>query len=103
MPRLGTMRTLLKTRHTVGVIAGGGTSGALDRSMGALMVSVRLTGQTHLQCLVIVASQSHGANTVLLLRLGHVATCTHSTCALATLSNQGHHQRSNTVGFQIQT
>ena len=95
MPGLWSVRTFLQTGNTVGIIAGGGTGGALERSSsGVTMVSVRLTGQTHLQGLIIVTAQSHGAHTVVLLRLGHVAACSRATCALTALLGQSHHQRS---------
>ena len=97
MPGLRTVRTLLKTGNTVWIIAGwwtGRTLSPCTLGSGVTMVRVGLAGQTHLQSLIIVTSEGHGADTVVLLRLGHLAASGQATGALTTLHNQSFHQQS---------
>ena len=62
--RIISVGTLLKTSNTVRIIAGRRTRRA---DIISVHCSVRILGETHLQCLIIVTSQCHAPDTELFL------------------------------------
>ena len=62
--RIISVGTLLKTSNTVRIIAGRRTRRA---DIISIHCSVRILGETHLQCLIIVSPQRHAPDTELFL------------------------------------